>query len=70
MDASFIAGLRGPIAAASGLSLPGTSSILAVTALLVLADGGVPARLRRWLDWWRQDDAWSEEAAGTGGYVG
>jgi hypothetical protein len=70
MDASFIQDLRGPINTAPAFSLPGTSSILGVAALAVLADGRTAARLRRWLDWWRQEEAWPEEAAGTGGYVG
>ena len=70
MDASFIQGLRGQMAVAPALSLPGTSSVLGVTALLVLTDGRATARVRRWLDSWREDEAWPEEAAGTGGYVG
>jgi len=70
MDASFIQDLRGPIHSAPAFSLPGTSSILGATTLLVLADGRAAARIRRWLDWWREDEAWPKETAGTGGYVG
>jgi hypothetical protein len=40
-----------------------------VAALLVLAGGRVPARVRRWMAWWRDDAAWPESATGTGGYV-
>ena len=58
MDASFIQDLRGPIHTAPAFSLPGTSSILGATALVILAEGRPAARLRRWLEWWRQEEAW------------
>lgn len=71
MDASFIPARRGPIAAAPAFSLPGTPSILGrAAAVHVVADRGPVARVRRWLEWWREEEAWPEAAAGTGGAVG
>jgi hypothetical protein len=70
MAASFIQGVRRSMIVAPALSLPGTSSILGVAALLLLADGRVTARVRRWRAWWSDDAAWPEAATGTGGYVG
>ena len=71
MDASFIRARRGPIAAAPALSLPGTPSILGrAAAVHVVADRGPSARVRRWLEWWREEEAWPDAVAGTGGYVG